>query len=214
MDGTARVTSTANELAGNYTVTASTEGAVSSTSFQLTNSALPTHTALNITQRTVQPGEVVQGTITVTSTVRTPSGDVALLYGSSELGRATLVTGTATATGTVPTEPGDHAQTARFLGTATYTSSQSAAVTITVRGAADAGADARSDASTSDAGTLDASRVDSGATPDGSTVVDSGSGTDASSPPTPSAGAGGGCQTGPQATSTCRSSDGIKGCQW
>ncbi|MEI7891771.1 MAG: Ig-like domain-containing protein [Myxococcales bacterium] len=204
--GQASVHATANDKVGTFTVSSTVGG----------------FTALfNLTNTVGNPNTIVAS---FSSTAGTPSGDVVLLYGSLELGRATLVTGTATATGTVPTEPGDYTLTARFLGTATYTSSQSAPVTITVMGAADAGADARSDASTLDSGrdatsdattvdtgvdtgipdtgTLDASRVDSGATPDGSTMVDSGTGTDASSPPTPSAGAGGGCQTGPQPTSS------------
>jgi MYXO-CTERM domain-containing protein len=175
-DGTASVTSTANGVAGDFTVSASTPGAASAATFNLTNSALPTHTVLDITQRTLQPGEVVHGTVTVTSTTGQPSGWVVLLNGTTALGRATVTDGTGTATGTAPTQSGDYVLTAQFLGALAYTSSQSAPVTITVTGGVtDAGVDATSDASTSDAGvdaTSDASTLDAGvdATSDASTL--------------------------------------------
>lgn len=88
-----------------------------------------TSTSLTSSATTVNPGQSVTFTATVTSASATPSGTVNFLNGSSQLGSGTLnASGVATFTGTV--SPGANSITADYAGNTDFASSTSATVAV------------------------------------------------------------------------------------
>ncbi|MGA2890116.1 MAG: glycosyl hydrolase 53 family protein [Terracidiphilus sp.] len=92
--------------------------------------AASTTTMLSTSAVTVNPGQNVTLTATVTSSSATPTGTVNFLNGSSQLGSATLnAGGIATYTGTL--SPGTNSISAAYLGNINFAASSSAAVIVT-----------------------------------------------------------------------------------
>jgi arabinogalactan endo-1,4-beta-galactosidase len=88
-----------------------------------------TSTALTASSATINPGQSVTLTATVTSTAGTPTGTVTFLNGSAQLGTGTLnASGVATYSGTL--SPGVNSLSADYAGTTAFAASNSATVTV------------------------------------------------------------------------------------
>jgi hypothetical protein len=99
------------------------------TAASTTTAPASTATSLTSSASTVNPGQSITFTATVTSAFGTPSGTVNFLNGSSQLGSATLdASGIATYTGTL--SPGINAVTATYSGNTTFAASTSSALTV------------------------------------------------------------------------------------
>ncbi|OWK44010.1 Ig-like domain repeat protein [Fimbriiglobus ruber] len=91
----------------------------------------PTTTSLARSSSSTTYGQAVTLTATVGSSAGTPSGSATFLDGATVLGTGTLSSGVAMFT-TAALTGGSHAITAVYAGNATYTTSTSAAVSVTV----------------------------------------------------------------------------------
>lgn len=88
-----------------------------------------TTTALSSSVSTVNPGQSITLTATVTSASATPTGNVNFLNGSTQIGTGELNEGgVATLTATI--SPGANSITAQYVGNAQFASSISAAITV------------------------------------------------------------------------------------
>ncbi len=185
--GIARVTATANTTGGNYQVTASVSGVVASANFGLTNVVLSTTTKLTTTSPSVvEEGGSISLAIAVSSPDGTPTGTVNVRDGGTVVATATLASGAAQVTLTLST-PGAHVLVATYAGDATYGSSTSSSLTVTVVESSDPGV-------TPDAG----APSDPSETPDAGAPSEPGAPSDPGVAPTPGYTklTGGGCNAG------------------